>query len=183
MLRGQVEVKTLPPACRIEEGPRSIVTLPVTSARLKDTGKWGSGVDLGGLKLETQADFWVVQNNFDFRSCFKDEVLEISLYLCWAPFIWYRLRSLSHHIRICPFCRLVVSRWNGGKVIGGGGTCNCGGTEHTGREDRSEEWIWRLAALWGCGDKGGGTCEMETVFFFLKSWQECVLHQRRREWE
>lgn len=51
MLRGQVEVKTFPPTCRIEEGSRSIVTLPLALAGTKDTGKWCSSVDLGGLVL------------------------------------------------------------------------------------------------------------------------------------
>lgn len=51
MLRGQVEVKTFPRTCRIEEGSGSIVTLPLAPAGPKGTGKWGSGVDLGGLVL------------------------------------------------------------------------------------------------------------------------------------
>lgn len=51
MLGGQVEGKSLPPACRIEEGPRSVATLPLAPARAKNTGKWGSSVDLGDLVL------------------------------------------------------------------------------------------------------------------------------------
>lgn len=80
MLRGQVEGQPLPLACRIEEGPRSVVTLPLAPARAKNTGKWGSSVDLGDLVLRnTQVGVWVVQNSLD-----KDEVSELSLYLCWV---------------------------------------------------------------------------------------------------
>lgn len=44
-------VEPLPSAHRVEEGSRSIVTPLLTSAGVKDTGKWSSSVRLGGLVL------------------------------------------------------------------------------------------------------------------------------------
>lgn len=139
MLRGQVEGQSRPPACRIEEGPGSVETLPLAPARAKNAGKWGSGVDLGGLVLgKAQAGVSGVQNGLSETWPYLRRVQHV------------RRRLLSHQQPLGPVCHLGLQRRKRGKVAGWRETCEGGGPEHAGREARRLEPFWRRALRWSC---------------------------------